>query len=243
MAVPETADEISHHEEYEDDVIVEIEGGVQELGASACKVCQLIGKAIRANEVPFAPEMKTLLFRWSRPVIGAWGSFTYRDEVRGDRWQGSSNFKSIFGAGHSFYTQSPPLVSNFDLGGASKIALQEISDLSTELPATIEDSITVTKRLGYQYLWVDRYVNPCVQQNSTEKHLQIQQMDVIYASAQITLIAAAGEDWTYGLPGVGEKRERKFASQSITIDSITLNLNLRPSGLFIAESVWFTRAW
>jgi hypothetical protein len=31
-------------------------------------------------------------------------------------------------------------------------------DLSVTLPRTVEDSIEATKMLGYQYLWVDRYV-------------------------------------------------------------------------------------
>ncbi|KAL1800053.1 hypothetical protein ACET3X_000395 [Alternaria dauci] len=70
--------------------------------------------------------------------------------------------------------------------------LQETSKLPIKLPATIEDSITATLRLGYRYLWVDKY---CVhQQDSSDKHIQIQQMDIIYASAQTTLIAAVGED-------------------------------------------------
>jgi len=29
---------------------------------------------------------------------------------------------------------------------------------SEEMPLVVRDSITVTKKLGYRYLWVDRYV-------------------------------------------------------------------------------------
>lgn len=35
---------------------------------------------------------------------------------------------------------------------------QQSSKLSKELPRTIEDSIEATLRLGYRYLWIDRYV-------------------------------------------------------------------------------------
>jgi hypothetical protein len=79
------------------------------------------------------------------------------------------------------------------------------------------------------------------QQDSSDKHIQIQQMDVIYASAQITLIAAAGEDCAYGLPGVG--RERKLSDLVVTIDSITVTLEPNPVGCHIARSKWSTRAW
>jgi hypothetical protein len=43
-------------------------------------------------------------------------------------------------------------------GEAGNMLLQETSKLPTKLPATIEDSITATRRLGYRYLWVDKYV-------------------------------------------------------------------------------------
>jgi len=43
-------------------------------------------------------------------------------------------------------------------GKAGNMPLQEAYDLKAELPATIEDSITTTLVLGYQYLWVDKYV-------------------------------------------------------------------------------------
>lgn len=43
-------------------------------------------------------------------------------------------------------------------GEAGNMLLPETSKLPTRLPATIEDSITATRRLGYRYLWVDKYV-------------------------------------------------------------------------------------
>lgn len=58
------------------------------------------------------------------------------------------------------------------------------------LPQTIEDVITVTLDLQFQYLWVDMY---CIKQNDMlDFHTQIQQMDRIYRGAEITIIAAAG---------------------------------------------------
>ncbi|ORX94759.1 heterokaryon incompatibility protein-domain-containing protein, partial [Clohesyomyces aquaticus] len=64
----------------------------------------------------------------------------------------------------------------------------------------VMDAITVALRLGISYLWVDRYrIN---QDDPDEKHRLITNMDKIYAGAEVTIIAAAGSDPHYGLPGV-----------------------------------------
>ncbi|OTA64713.1 hypothetical protein K449DRAFT_327806, partial [Hypoxylon sp. EC38] len=58
-----------------------------------------------------------------------------------------------------------------------------------DCPATIRDAIKVTVKIGYRYLWVDRY---CIDQDhSAEKHTEIQQMGRIYNGASLTIIAAA----------------------------------------------------
>jgi hypothetical protein len=50
--------------------------------------------------------------------------------------------------------------------------------LSSGFSKTVEDAILVTKSLGYQFLWVDKF---CIDQNNPEeKHHQISQMDTIY---------------------------------------------------------------
>jgi hypothetical protein len=67
-------------------------------------------------------------------------------------------------------------------------------------PKVINDAIEVTLKLGLQYLWIDRY---CIDQsNKEDKHNTIQVMDLIYANARLTIIAAAGETPDHGLPGV-----------------------------------------
>lgn len=70
----------------------------------------------------------------------------------------------------------------------------DLEFLPDDLPDTIEDAITVTRKLGFQYLWIDRY---CInQQNEKEASAQIRQMDLVilvYKNAEITMIAAAGK--------------------------------------------------
>lgn len=75
--------------------------------------------------------------------------------------------------------------------------------LPQDLPATIEDAIKVTLALGHDYLWVDRY---CLNKSSEDFHAQLRQMDKIYAGSALTIIAAAGSDGSYGLPGVSRQR-------------------------------------
>lgn len=75
------------------------------------------------------------------------------------------------------------------------------STLPPALPSTIEDAVSVTKELGFRYLWVDKY---CINQgDAAEVRYQIRMMDMIYHAASVTIIAAAGPDANYKLPGVG----------------------------------------
>ncbi|UKZ64001.1 uncharacterized protein TrAtP1_005223 [Trichoderma atroviride] len=104
---------------------------------------------------------------------------------------------------------------------------------------TIEDAITVTKALGVRYLWIDRY---CINQvDAKEKHTQVRQMDKVYQGAYITIIAAAGSDPTYGLPGVG--RTPRVAQPRARVGKhILASLMVHPSVL-IKQSVWMSRGW
>ena len=74
---------------------------------------------------------------------------------------------------------------------------------SGRLSNPIEDAISITQMIGYRFLWADRH---CInQQTSSEKHAQIAEMDIVYESAAVTIVAAAGADCGYGLPGVGHR--------------------------------------
>jgi len=66
-------------------------------------------------------------------------------------------------------------------------------------------------------------------------------MDEIYSEADLTLVAGAGADANYGLPGVG-KRERRSQGKT-NVGSITL-LQIFPHTSFtIHSSVWASRGW
>jgi len=113
------------------------------------------------------------------------------------------------------------------------------SCLPAKVPLLIDDAIHVTQKLGYQHLWIDRYCIP--QDSDSDKHAQIQKMNLIYGSAAVTIIAAAGDDPTYGLPGVSLRSRRK--QEEVQVGNRTLvSLNLDIPGQVMA-SKWFTRGW
>ncbi|KAK4113676.1 HET-domain-containing protein [Canariomyces notabilis] len=88
------------------------------------------------------------------------------------------------------------------------------------LPRTVRDSMVVTLRLGFRYLWIDKY---CIRQDDEEdKQRQIRLMTGIYGGAQVILVAAGGSDPTYGLPGVS--RARQFLQPRVRLKNRTLVL-------------------
>ncbi|CZR69227.1 uncharacterized protein PAC_19127 [Phialocephala subalpina] len=64
------------------------------------------------------------------------------------------------------------------------------------LPKTIQDAVTVTRRLGLRYLWVDAL---CIKQDSEEDWAsESSKMADIYGNATITIAAAGGSDCDAG---------------------------------------------
>lgn len=115
----------------------------------------------------------------------------------------------------------------------------EPEDPLSNLPLTIEDAISVTKGLGLRYLWVDQY---CIDQNnSKEKQAQIRKMDRMYQCAEVTIMATAGGDCHYGLPGVS-KRARQALEPFIFDDALTFGL-CPAAGPHWRNSAWHERGW
>ncbi|KAK3375561.1 heterokaryon incompatibility protein-domain-containing protein, partial [Lasiosphaeria ovina] len=105
-------------------------------------------------------------------------------------------------------------------------------------PKVVEDAIAVTEALGLRYLWVDRY---CIDQdNAKEKHQQISNMHIIYQQAQLTIVAAAGSDSNYGLPGVSRLRE---TLPSVSVSGLDLLAVPQDAYKSIRESTWWERGW
>jgi len=107
------------------------------------------------------------------------------------------------------------------------------------VPKTIRDSIEVTLALGYEYLWVDQY---CInQKDRADKHDQVRQMDKIYSGAQVTIVAAAGTDASYGLPGAsGTLRKPQTIVQTRGFQLFATGPH--PKHL-VRKSKWAKRGW
>ncbi|KAF2726899.1 HET-domain-containing protein, partial [Polyplosphaeria fusca] len=106
-------------------------------------------------------------------------------------------------------------------------------------PLVVEDSISVTRSLGFRYLWVDRY---CIDQDESEsKMTQIAQMNRIYSNAQTTIVAAAGNGPYYGLPGVSSRTRKRQGT--FEIDGIILAEVFPDTRQALDASTWISRAW
>lgn len=74
--------------------------------------------------------------------------------------------------------------------------------------------------------------------------IHTQQMDRIYRNAEACIIAAAGDYYNHGLPGVNSPRHAKSTEHGVQVDGLTLlkydRLSLDSS---ICESKWWQRGW
>lgn len=103
----------------------------------------------------------------------------------------------------------------------------------------IEDSIKVVKELGMRYLWIDRY---CIEQEDLDtRHQQIKNMHAIFADAELVLIAGAGNNPEYGLPGI-RSRARK-PQPSTALGKHLLVSALGDPRLLTKNSKWINRGW
>jgi tetratricopeptide (TPR) repeat protein len=86
---------------------------------------------------------------------------------------------------------------------AAQVDRETSTILASTLPPVISDVVQVTTALGFQYLWVDQY---CIDQdNPALKQEQLTKMDLIYHTADLTIVAAAGTNQGYGLPGIDSR--------------------------------------
>lgn len=135
---------------------------------------------------------------------------------------------------------------NFVVTEATLLQFQQPGSLSSaNLPATIDDAINLTRSLGERYLWVDSLC--IVQDDEADKAEFIPQMDSIYGSASVTIIAAAGDNVYAGLPGI-RPSSRKHDPTPFTIKGVSLVETLDSArsdstNSYLGEFTWFQRGW
>ncbi|KAH0557161.1 hypothetical protein GP486_005048 [Trichoglossum hirsutum] len=138
-------------------------------------------------------------------------------------------------------TEMPYVALSYTWGSGSTSGDTETrSDIPIDGTAlVIEDAMTVTKELGLRYLWVDKY---CIIQGDLQvKMEQIQNMDAVYDRAEVTIIAAAGENGSFGLPGVSSRH--RIAQPSVQVENrlfVSSGPHLRD---LLRLSKWASRGW
>ncbi|USP81412.1 hypothetical protein yc1106_08686 [Curvularia clavata] len=129
-------------------------------------------------------------------------------------------------------------MSNFD--ELSKPNAFKLPENIWRLPKTIKDSFLLTRTLGIQYLWVDRFC--IIQDDEVSKPHQLASMTSIYTNSYVTIAATEGEDSSYGLCGIGKKRPRTppFDIFNFTPSCRMISYSPRKS---TSRQVYHTRGW
>lgn len=103
---------------------------------------------------------------------------------------------------------------------------------------TIRDAIQVVLNLGYKYLWVDQL---CIDQSGAHKLQQIQQMNRIYQNAELTIVAAAGNNSDFGIPGVQDRHQ--LGRECFKIGNLQFIETLPNTHYLLNRTTWSSRAW
>ncbi|KAF2120863.1 heterokaryon incompatibility protein-domain-containing protein [Lophiotrema nucula] len=179
------------------------------------------------------------------PTVQGWLHFCKRNHHCTMRYSRPEKLKLI-DCKNMKMSFAPPNCNYFALsyvwGEQAKNIAEQSSTASTrslsDLAAVVQDAIHVVKSLGWRYLWVDKY---CIPQNDEIlKHEQLRTMDLIYEGAYCTIVAAAGSNDRYGLPGISRPREQQ---PSVNLGQEVFVSTLRDPQNEIRNSTWMTRAW
>ncbi|KAI0116349.1 HET-domain-containing protein [Nemania sp. FL0031] len=110
---------------------------------------------------------------------------------------------------------------------------------SHPLPKTIEDAIWLTHEMGVNYLWIDRLC--VIQDSAADKAIQLPQMDLVYSSAALTIMAASGTA-VDGLVGVKETPRTIHQPTARVAENLSVMNVLRLDDAY-QNCVWRTRGW
>lgn len=112
--------------------------------------------------------------------------------------------------------------------------------LLPEMPNTIQDAFTFTRKLGLHYLWFDSL---CLIQDDPEDLLKgIMNMELVYESSYVTLVAADTKSADSGIPGIGilpreVKQDRQLLKPGLEI------MRVHSVDRHLKQAMWNTRGW
>jgi Heterokaryon incompatibility protein (HET) len=121
-------------------------------------------------------------------------------------------------------------------------ALQQEKGLTAQsLPQTVKDAIDLVSKMGERYLWVDSIC--IIQDDPVVVNAQINQMDLIYAQAVFTIVAATGQNADAGLPRLHNPNmslPQKLCQVGRKLNIMT-EIEARQSQCL--KNAWRTRGW
>jgi hypothetical protein len=121
-------------------------------------------------------------------------------------------------------------------GGQERV---RTTSLPLILPKTIEDAISVVMAIGKQYLWVDRYCIP----PWTDKHVQIQNMHLIYHGAIATIVAVDPDPNSSARSGLFGVSIPRNPQRKALLYGHHLLLTQPHISHHLSRSKWATRGW
>lgn len=115
----------------------------------------------------------------------------------------------------------------------------ELKDV--EVPQTIRDAVQLVKMIGYRYIWIDALC--IVQDDADSRHGQISQMHEIYRHADLTIVAADGDNCSEGLPGVTLVKDRLYKHRRYDLPGFCFMKVPSSTRHGVEMSPWRTRGW
>lgn len=115
-----------------------------------------------------------------------------------------------------------------------------IKDALGEMPQAIRDAISLVRKLGERYIWVDSI---CIVQDSADWwNLNSKMMDQIYGNAYLTVCAADNPNASAGLMALDPSKRCFQQHVEECLPGLSLMVS-HPAETYIQKSVWNSRAW
>lgn len=115
-----------------------------------------------------------------------------------------------------------------------------LEELVPSMPATIRDLFTFTKNMGLRYLWFDSL---CLIQDDLRDLLRgIANMELVYESSYVTLIAADTESANTGIPGISVL-PREVRQDVQRLKPGLAMMRVHSVDRHLRRSKWNTRGW
>lgn len=118
----------------------------------------------------------------------------------------------------------------------------------TATERVVEDAICATVQLDYRYLWVDRHCITTEDEDADAPRRRaegLQSMNRVYENAEATIVAVAGRDSSFGLPGIRStaKPIARHPQVCRRVQGHLLSSFPPDPEDVIRESAWYGRAW